>query len=225
MKTSKSIRLFENPLLEKTTHVHPIIPLLIWGPVATYCFYRAAADQSLTNSVYTGLFISGLISWTLLEYVTHRFFFHMECTTDFQRRIQFIAHGIHHEDPQDPTRLVMPPVAGLILATVFFSLFRFLLGPVYVVPFFGAFLVGYLCYDYTHFWIHHFTARTRFGKWVKYHHMKHHYTHPDARWGVSSPLWDYIFGTMRPKADQAPSVNAAAAMSTAGTQYDSAKDG
>jgi sterol desaturase/sphingolipid hydroxylase (fatty acid hydroxylase superfamily) len=66
-----------------------------------------------------------------------------------------------------------------------------------VLPFFGFFLVGYLCYDYTHYYVHHFIPRTRWGKMIKAAHMNHHYVSPDARFGVSSPLWDYIFGTFQ----------------------------
>ncbi|MCM2322727.1 MAG: sterol desaturase family protein, partial [Oligoflexia bacterium] len=54
--------------------------------------------------------------------------------------------------------------------------------------------------DYTHFAVHHFTPRTRYGKMLKQHHMLHHYVDPEARWGVSSPFWDYVFGTLKVKA-------------------------
>jgi sterol desaturase/sphingolipid hydroxylase (fatty acid hydroxylase superfamily) len=36
----------------------------------------------------------------------------------------------------------------------------------------------------------------RVGLWLKHHHVLHHYRNPDRGYGVSTPLWDYIFGTM-----------------------------
>jgi sterol desaturase/sphingolipid hydroxylase (fatty acid hydroxylase superfamily) len=56
--------------------------------------------------------------------------------------------------------------------------------------------VGYLCYDYIHFATHHFRPRTRVGKFLKQHHMLHHFAEHGSRWGVSSPMWDYVFGTL-----------------------------
>jgi sterol desaturase/sphingolipid hydroxylase (fatty acid hydroxylase superfamily) len=31
---------------------------------------------------------------------------------------------------------------------------------------------------------------------VRQQHMHHHFKTPNKRFGVSSPLWDYVFGTM-----------------------------
>ena len=90
----------------------------------------------------------------------------------------------------------MPPVAAMILACVLYSIFRVFLGPTFVEPFFAFFLIGYLCYDYIHYAVHHFTPRTRVGKMLKQSHMNHHFVSHDSRWGVSSPFWDYVFGTL-----------------------------
>jgi sterol desaturase/sphingolipid hydroxylase (fatty acid hydroxylase superfamily) len=130
--------------------------------------------------------------------------FHFSPQSPFQKRLQFIIHGLHHDDPNDPTRLVMAPVAALILAVIFYWGFRAMFGAVYVQPFFGAFIVGYLAYDYTHYYVHHFTPRTPWGKAVKRHHMAHHFAEHDARWGVSSPLWDHVFGTLPRKRSARP---------------------
>jgi sterol desaturase/sphingolipid hydroxylase (fatty acid hydroxylase superfamily) len=139
--------------------------------------------------------IAALLSWSLFEYSLHRFVFHWAPKSEWGRRFVFIMHGNHHEDPQDPTRLVMPPAGGILIATPLFFLFRAVLGIELGEWFFAAFIVGYLCYDYTHFSVHFFRPRTGLGRWIKRYHMHHHFSTPDARWGVSSPLWDYVFGT------------------------------
>jgi sterol desaturase/sphingolipid hydroxylase (fatty acid hydroxylase superfamily) len=90
----------------------------------------------------------------------------------------------------------MPPFVSVILATLLFFSFRAIFGAVYVEPYFAGFLIGYLCYDYIHFSVHHFTPKTKLGKLLKQSHMHHHFITPNARWGVSSPFWDYVFGTL-----------------------------
>jgi len=189
----ESIRIFKSPLLETFTHVHPITPLLLWSPVVALLVWRSWLTYQMGIFQIAGLMFSGLLCWSLLEYLLHRFVFHFQARGPIEERIQFILHGLHHADPSDPTRLVMPPIVSIALALIFYSVFRVLLGRVFVYPFFSAFVVGYLSYDYIHFSIHHFKPRTRIGKFLKKNHMLHHYHPKGARYGVSSPLWDSIF--------------------------------
>ncbi len=199
-----SIRLFENPFLERLSHVHPVTPFVVWAPIVSYLLYRSIALYEMSALVLGGIAVAGLFVWSLTEYLLHRFLFHIETEHPFGKRFFFIIHGNHHADPQDPTRLVMPPVAGLALGAIFYALFYLVMGPVWTQPFFAFFIIGYLIYDYTHYAIHHFRPRTAFGKKVKQSHMLHHYSMHDARWGVSSPFWDHVFGTMeeRPRRNE-----------------------
>ena len=193
-----SIRLFQNPLLEAMTHVHPIVPLLMWAPVVAYLqilTHRAGLDSVGVLAMSA----AGFGVWTLAEYLLHRFAFHYRATSAFAERVVYLAHGNHHDAPQDATRLVMPPLPAVILATLLYVTFRTMLGTQWVMPFFSGFLVGYLCYDYIHYGIHHFMPTSAIGKYLKNHHMKHHYMTHGARWGVSTPIWDMVFGTMEEK--------------------------
>ena len=192
----KSVRVFNNPLLERLTHVHPAVPLLLWGPVVSFLIWRAVRIHHLNTMSLGGVALLALFSWTLAEYFLHRMIFHFEGKSALAKRLHFLIHGLHHEDPQDFTRLVMPPVASLILAIMIFPLFYLLLGPVWGEAFFGFFVVGYLCYDYAHFYMHRFSPQSNIGKSLKNHHMQHHYVNPNSRWGVSTPLWDFVFGTL-----------------------------
>ncbi len=201
-KQKESIRVFKSDFLEKFTHVHPITPLVMWVPFIGWLIWRSFAIHSIPVTTFALLGFMGFFVWTLSEYVLHRYVFHIPKTSPLKERIYFIIHGLHHDDPNDATRLVMPPVPAIVLAISLYYIFRPFLGAVHVEPFFAFFLIGYLCYDYTHYAIHHFTPRTRFGKYVKYHHMQHHFVTPNARWGVSSPVWDYVFGTLDSTAPQ-----------------------
>lgn len=195
-KQHESIRVFKSDFMERLTHVHPITPLVVWAPVVAWFFWRSSSVHSLSipSIVIAGL--SGLIFWSLAEYVLHRHVFHMKTDTPIRKRMQFLIHGLHHDDPEDPTRLVFPPAPAIVLAAILYGLFRLVLGEAWVEPFFSGFIIGYLCYDYIHFSVHHFKPRTRVGKFLKQSHMVHHFVAPDSRWGVSSPLWDYVFGTL-----------------------------
>jgi sterol desaturase/sphingolipid hydroxylase (fatty acid hydroxylase superfamily) len=195
----KSIQIFETPFLEYFTHVPVAVPALVWGPVVGYLLWSAVVVHQLGAGVISGLFVAGMVLWTLAEYVLHRFVFHFNPHGHLQERFQFVMHGMHHDDANDPTRLVMSPVVGLVLAVLFYGLFFKALGPLLVEPFFAGFVLGYLGYDYTHFYIHHAKPQSRIGKALKQHHMVHHYAKVPVRWGVSSPLWDHVFGTYQEK--------------------------
>jgi sterol desaturase/sphingolipid hydroxylase (fatty acid hydroxylase superfamily) len=186
---------FENPVLERFTHVHPIIPLVMWTPVILFFIVRSFVVLGLGVGQMFVTAVAALMFWTIMEYVLHRYVFHFNAVSPFGKRIQFLIHGLHHDDPNDPTRLVMPPIGSLILGVIFWFSFRAVLGPVWVQPFYAFFAIGYLAYDYTHYAVHHFNPRTEFGKRVKKHHMRHHFVNPEAGFGVSSPLWDLILGT------------------------------
>ncbi len=196
----KSIRVFKSDFLERFTHVHPILPLVIWAPVVTYLLWRSFAVDHLGIFQIFALGGAGFLLWTLAEYLLHRFVFHFYAETPFEKRLQFMIHGLHHDDATDATRLVMPPAASIAFSFLFFGLFKVVFGAIshvtFMDPFFALFIAGYLCYDYIHFGVHFFKPRTRIGKFLKQSHMKHHFVSPGSRWGVSSPLWDFVFGTL-----------------------------
>jgi sterol desaturase/sphingolipid hydroxylase (fatty acid hydroxylase superfamily) len=142
-----------------------------------------------------GIFILGFISWSLAEYILHRFVFHFEPKSEFGKKIHWIFHGVHHDYPQDAYRLVMPPSISIPLAFIFYYSFQYLLGSFLTPAFFSGFVAGYLTYDTMHYSIHHFAFRNKFLMKIKKHHMKHHYSDPNSGYGVSTPLWDFIFDT------------------------------
>jgi len=196
------IRLFKSDFLEFFSHISPVVVLVIWLPVALFflvwSIVRAPAG---TFPVYILVgFILGLILWTLAEYLLHRFLFHMPVKGEKAERIIFLFHGVHHAQPQEKTRLVMPPAVSIPLAAVFYGIYHLffaviLKAPQWVAPVFSAFIFGYLVYDLTHYATHHFPMRSGYAKYIKRYHMQHHYKTPNARFGVSSPLWDVVFKT------------------------------
>jgi len=195
------IRLFDSDFLEFFTHISPVAVLIIWVPVMVYFIFRTIWVEDGTFFILLlGLFI-GLFFWTFAEYILHRFIFHFPAKNEWQERLAFLFHGIHHKQPRVKTRLVMPPAVSIPLALIFYGLFfliiDILLGiPVWISPIFAGFILGYITYDMMHYSTHHFPMRKGYFRMVRQQHMHHHFQTPDQRYGVSNTLWDYVFGTM-----------------------------
>ncbi len=196
------VRLFESDFLERFTHVHPATPLVLWAPVIVTLYWQSVT-MGLSFLRILGWSMAGFWVWTLTEYLLHRFAFHFPAETRLSKRIVYLMHGLHHDDPNDPTRLVMPPLPGIIYASLLFVSFRALLGEEVIYPFFACFLLGYLAYDYIHYYVHHFVPKNPVGRYLRRYHLVHHFKEHDAKWGVSSPLWDYVFKTVEEKKKQA----------------------
>ena len=197
-KNPESIRLFKSDFLEFFTHISPVTILILWVPVTILLLFLAA--RTATVGTILSAFFIGLFLWTLGEYTLHRFLFHYEAKSEKAKRIFFLFHGVHHAQPQDKTRLVMPFPVSIPLALVFYGLFYLVLGvllkaPQWVNLLTAGFMVGYLIYDLTHYATHHFPMRSGYAKYIKRYHMAHHYKAPNTRYGVSSPLWDWVFRT------------------------------
>ncbi len=192
----KSIRIFKNSILESFTHVHPIVPLILWVPVICFLFYRGYAIKNLGAKEFAVLFVFGILLWTITEYLLHRYVFHWNAKSRAGKYFVFLFHGLHHDDPQDPTRLVMPPVPAILIVSILWGIFEAIFPAAYIEVIMANFLIGYLCYDYIHYATHHFAMTSRLGKYLRKYHLQHHYSGEQSKYGVSSPLWDYVFKTV-----------------------------
>jgi len=185
--------MFENRWLDKLSRVHPATPIVIYGPVIVALIVLGASRMSALATI--GAVAGGYVVWTLTEYWLHRLVFHFEPDNAFGHRLHFIIHGVHHDHPNDPKRLVMPPGASIPLALLFTALFVVVLGSPLWMPFEGGFLAGYLAYDMTHYYLHHHRPSSRLWKRLRELHMRHHFQDDTKGFGVSAPFWDYVFGT------------------------------
>ena len=195
-KNSETVRMFKSDFMEFFSHVHPATPLLLYAPVIAYMLYLAFGQSRLSIFTVAGLFLIGGLIWTLLEYIIHRYAFHYEPRTRLGKQLHFIVHGVHHDYPNDAKRLVMPPAVSIPLAVAFYALFFGTLGR-FAPAVSAGFGFGYVCYDTIHYAIHHFPMNRGVWRWLKQYHLRHHYKDDEAGFGVSSPLWDYVFRTTR----------------------------
>jgi sterol desaturase/sphingolipid hydroxylase (fatty acid hydroxylase superfamily) len=106
-----------------------------------------------------------------------------------------MIHGVHHDHPNDPLRLVMPPAASIPLAIIVVGAIFLVAGTVHGLAVAAGFLIGYLVYDEIHYALHHHVPKSRLGKRLRELHMRHHFQDDEKGFGISAPYWDMVFRT------------------------------
>jgi len=179
--------------LDRLTRVHPVVPPLIFVPAIMLLGSLGSGDLHWVP--YLVALAGGYGFWTLCEYWGHRAVFHFEPKHGLGARLHWMIHGVHHDHPNDPMRLVLPPAFSLPLATGFWALFVAVLGTELGSAACAGFFTGYLLYDMLHFALHHAHPKSRIGRWLRELHMRHHFEDDERGFGVSVPYWDIVFGT------------------------------
>ncbi len=194
----KSLRIFDVPALEAMTRTPPIVPFLLLGPVILACVVHLLRGTQAPAWTWLLAFLLGALFWTFVEYVMHRAFFHLEYRGDVGKVFGLFVHGHHHLVPNDPYRLVATPwQIGLLLLLVGGPACALLPWPSFLAGLAG-FCSAYLAYEALHYRAHHGRPKSRLGRALQRHHLKHHAGPGNARWGISSPLWDWVFRTLEP---------------------------
>ena len=199
-------RLFQNPILESLTKTHP---LAVWGmyiPIMGVMLYYASAHFGISAETILALFFTGMFFWTFFEYIMHRFVYHFVSENKHIQRFVFIFHENHHHYPRDTQRLFLPPVPSILIASILFIVMYFVFSlfplPGLVFSFYPGFILGYLLYASMHFAIHAWKPPFKWMKPLWRNHHLHHYKQQEKGFGVSSTLWDRIFGTMFDNEDE-----------------------
>ncbi|MCR6719343.1 MAG: sterol desaturase family protein [Chitinophagaceae bacterium] len=188
-------RLFKSDYLEMLTKTHPLV---IWGmylPVIIYMLYYSNTTLEYSLSRVLILFFVGMFAWTFFEYLAHRFLFHWVAESNRAKKFVYTLHGNHHHYPRDKQRLFMPPVPSIIIASALFGIQYLLMGK-NTFMFFPGFILGYLMYGSMHYAIHAWNPPFKWMKPLWRNHHLHHYKDEHNGFGVSSTLWDHVFGTM-----------------------------
>ncbi|GFO49285.1 fatty acid 2-hydroxylase [Plakobranchus ocellatus] len=216
-QVDRPIRLFRSDLAEMLTRAYWWMVPLTWVPVILYMlsssYTRLAAQPEtwprknlLARQYGPGsiplLFAMGVVFWTLLEYVIHRWLFHLKPpgSSRFLIRLHFSLHGQHHKSPMDPMRLVFPPLPASVFALLFYLLTELIFPSGMANTVFAGIVSGYVAYDLTHYYVHHGgTPPIAYFRRLKTYHTLHHYKHQQLGFGISSKMWDYPFGTLIPE--------------------------
>jgi dihydroceramide fatty acyl 2-hydroxylase len=185
--------MFESRLLDVFSRVHPLVPALLFGPAIVLMAFWGLTEVS--PAALLGLAIAGYALWTLFEYWLHRLVFHFEPEDGIGARLHWIIHGVHHEHPNDPLRLVMPPAVSIPLGALVFGVLHLLFGERFAPGLAVGFFSGYLLYDMLHYYLHHFTPHGHLGRVLRERHMRHHFQDDTKGFGISAPYWDRVFRT------------------------------
>lgn len=185
--------MFESKLLDFFSRVHPSVPVIVFAPAIVAMAIWGLSKVSVLGSI--GLFAAGYVLWTLFEYWLHRIVFHFEPQDGIGARMHWIIHGVHHDHPNDPMRLVMPPSVSVPLAALVFGAMWLIAGGDLAPGLAAGFFAGYLLYDMLHYWLHHFVPSGRLGKMLRERHMRHHFQDDTKGFGISAPYWDDVFRT------------------------------
>jgi sterol desaturase/sphingolipid hydroxylase (fatty acid hydroxylase superfamily) len=194
-KMQKRKVMFQNPVFELLSRSNPLIIFTLHLLLISLIYSYGLKSLELKFSYQIYLFISGLITWTLAEYLIHRFVFHWTSQRKFLKVVHYALHGHHHDNPTDKNHLFMPPIPVVLLVILLFSFFFMLMGRV-AYFFFPGFEMGYLIYSMIHYSVHLKPYSKGIMKKLWIHHGKHHYENSSARYGVSNTFWDYIFQTL-----------------------------
>ncbi|KAJ5945245.1 hypothetical protein N7516_005413 [Penicillium verrucosum] len=167
---------FLEPLSKTAWYVVPII----WLPCVAYGLTVGATGLG-SSTAAASYFSGGVCLWTLIEYLMHRFLFHIDHWLPDNRvglTLHFLLHGIHHYLPMDKYRLVMPPTLFVLLAAPFWKLSH----AVFYYNWYAA--TSVFC-----------GGSPSYYKELKKYHLQHHFADFENGFGVTSRFWDRVFGT------------------------------
>lgn len=188
------MRIFKSDFLESFTLVRWQTIFKFWPPIILFLIYVGNSQYHLSLTTNLSLIISGILFWSLAEYLIHRFPFHWSPDTQWGKQLVYSMHGNHHDDPFDPLRGVMPVLPAIMYLSILYGMFSITIPAQFLKIFFSGFLIGYLCYDGIHYFTHHGKPKSKIGKYLRRVHLVHH-VHNNMMFGISSPLWDLIFRT------------------------------
>ena len=143
----------------------------------------------------------GVLGWSFAEYALHRFSGHAVRAKARDRKPGLFdgdfgsEHQAHHAD----TRYFTPTARKIRAASVALPAIAALgslgVGPRRAVSFALGFGAAYAFYEIVHRRTHTHAPRHAYARWARRHHLHHHFESPRSNHGVSSPLWDLVFGT------------------------------
>lgn len=177
---------------------HPIFPTLLFMPLGFLFIWVGQGRLGYPWYGLLGLFLLGLLLWTLVEYCLHRFIFHLTSIREPYRTFASSLHIEHHRIPEDKSLIIAPPTVTLVYSFIIFGIlmaFTWNLGMSFIIL--AGIQLGYLAYEWVHYGSHNFKMKNSLLKYLKHYHLHHHFKQPKEAYGVTVPLWDWVFGSHR----------------------------
>lgn len=142
--------------------------------------------------------VGGLLAWGFIEYAIHRWVLHREERIEDARLHGNRVHLAHHLDPHALDRLNVQLSESLPICAAYCLLAWAATGSWSAAIFlYDGLMLGYFFYEYLDYQAHHGAARSALVRYYRRYHLLHHHCDAEARFGVTSPLFDLLFGTYR----------------------------
>jgi sterol desaturase/sphingolipid hydroxylase (fatty acid hydroxylase superfamily) len=171
-------------------------PYIFYTVVLSLMQYGVVTSGASSLASAVALFGAGLLTWGLYEYATHRWVLHREPKAEGFNLPGNVTHLRHHADPNSLQRLNVQLSESIPVCVVYYLLAWALTGSWQAAThLFTGLMAGYFFYEYLDFQAHHGTSRGRLTRYFRKYHLQHHHYDATVRFGVTSPLFDYIFGT------------------------------
>lgn len=176
--------------MEGNAHIRPLWKLLAFAPLIAAAAWLAAP---LGAPIGLGLLGAGLLLWTLLEYLLHRYAHLSSFSMSNGRR----PHLGHHARPTDLSVMVTPLWFTLPVSLTLWGCLRLVLGswPMASAVLIGV-LAGYVTYEVVHYRIHITSRPGRLLRRLRDYHYHHHFRNASERFGITTPVWDFVFRSL-----------------------------
>jgi len=140
-------------------------------------------------------FALGISTWSIVEYALHRFLGH-----DRRSMPNFfsVEHTRHHTEGNYFAPTWKKGLVAIAISGLSFALLRLLVEETLAVGYTMGFVGMYVTYEVLHRRAHTHAGIGAYGRFVRRHHFHHHFANPRANHGVTSPVWDLVFGTYEP---------------------------
>ena len=163
-------------------------------PLISAALLLANAPDSYRTLPY--LFLSGLLMWTVMEYIFHRVLLHHRFRGPFLHKVIASAHMRHHATPGDANHILVYPSFALVFSTIIYASLALLTGSGYATTgIISGIWAGFLYYEAVHYRVHVSLKSSGLLQRQRRAHFHHHFADSSTCFGVTSPIWDYIFGT------------------------------
>lgn len=186
-----------NKFIERLSRTNTYAAVSTYIVISALSFAFGFGRLEMTLLAKLGLLLFGLLLFSLAEYLIHRYVYHFAKIGPF-RNPAYELHDFHHHHPKDKKRLAMPIPVAILVALFLLSIFWLLAGKLGLLLFSG-FMLGYAGYLFLHYLIHIIGPVNPIMKYLWVHHSVHHFKDDHRAYGVSSPLWDWVFQSMPTK--------------------------
>ncbi|MFO1462876.1 MAG: sterol desaturase family protein [bacterium] len=180
---------------------HPLAPTWLFGAIALLLVGFSLGLQSRSWPVIALALLGGIFYWTFIEYFLHRFVFHLTQVREPWKTIASGLHMAHHRDMDAKDLIIAPPLVSFSFSIIIFlTLLAVTRDSLLAMLALAGVYIGYILYEWAHYGSHQYHPKNAILKYLKRYHLQHHYKDPNGTFGVTTPLWDYVFGsTYRPK--------------------------